>query len=235
MVSVGRPIRGDGDQAVSAFAGRRARINSISRWEKAGVRDFPKLLGLVLVSIAAGGCHSDVHRHDRPAAEALREIGARLELNESGRVTSVIVSDTPVDDGDLEPLANLEKLEVLHLENTGITDAGLQYVRDVTTLREIGLYGTHVTSAGLEYVRGLTNLRNLGLNGTEVNNFGLKHLAGLKNLEHLWLDSTAVSDAGLQSLTPLKQLQNLGLRETQVTQRGVQFIKRQLPKTTVHY
>ena len=235
MVSVRRPIRSDGDQAVSAFAGRCARIGSISRWERAGVRNSPKLSALMLVFIAASGCHSDVHRQDRPAAEALREIGARLEVNESGRVTSVIVSETRVDDGDLESLADLDKLEVLHLENTGITDAGLQYVRDVTTLREISLYGTHVTSAGLEYVRGLTNLRSLGLNETEVNNVGLKHLAGLKNLENLWLDGTAISDAGLQSLTPLKQLRNLGLRETQVTQRGVQFIKRQLPKTTVHY
>lgn len=235
MVSVRRPVRSDGNQAVSAFAEKRARVDRISCGDKAEVKGRPTLLALMLAATVACGCHSDVHRQDRPAAEALREIGARLELNESGRVTSVILTDMPVDDEDLEPLADLENLEVLHLENTGITDAGLQHVRDLTNLKELSLYGTHVTSAGLEYVRGLTNLRNLGLNGTEVNDYGLKHLAALKNLESLWLDGTAITDAGLRSLIPLKQLQNLGLRESQVTQRGVQFIRRQLPNTTVHH
>ncbi len=183
---------------------------------------------------ALAGCGSDVHPADR-AAGTLRKAGARLELDHAGKVTAVILSDTPVDDGQLECLASLDSVRFLRLESTGISDAGLQHVQGMASLEELSLYRTHVTSAGLEFVGGLTNLRSLGLNETEINDAGLKHLAALKNLEHLWLDGTAVGDVGLSSLNSLQQLQNLGLRNTRATKAAVARLRRELPKTTIYY
>lgn len=180
------------------------------------------------------GCGSDVHPTDRAAAAALREAGARLELDHAGRISAVIVTDTPLDDEQLECMAGLDSVRFLRLESTGITDAGLQHVQGLASLEEISLYRTHVTSAGLEFLRGLTNLKNLGLNETEINDAGLKHLAGLKNLQHLWLDGTAVSDAGLPSLNSLKQLKDLGLRNTRATKAAVAGLRRVLPATTIY-
>ncbi len=218
----------------SPVAPRRGFFASRSDASTLSVFSAADVVAAGILSVLAG-CGSDVHPADRAAAAALREAGARLELDDSGKVTAVILSDTPVDDGQLECLADLDSVRFLRLESTGITDAGLQHVQGMASLEEISLYRTHVTSAGLEFLRGLTNLRSLGLNETEINDAGLKHLAGLKNLEHLWLDGTAVSDAGLPILSSLKQLKNLGLRNTRATKGAVTRLRRELPKTTIHY
>lgn len=144
----------------------------------------PSLVLAGLLCVWAG-CGSDVHPADRAAGTALRKAGARLELDGSGKVTGVILSDTPVDDGQLECLGALDSVRFLRLESTGITDSGLQYVQGMGSLEEISLYRTHVTSAGAAVLGGLTNLKSLGLNETEINDTGLKHLAALNNLEHL--------------------------------------------------
>jgi hypothetical protein len=190
-------------------------------WDRRSVRWQPLTACLVWTTgCVLSGCHRDVDSADRAPAAALRRIGARLELDPRGKITGVILTDTPLADRQLEPIAKLDMLQSLRLESTGITDAGLQHVQTLTSLRQLSLYKTHVTSAGLQYVRGLTNLQSLGLNATEVNDAGLACLSKLTNLEHLWLDGTAVSDAGVPKLLPLAQLRNLGLRETQRTRQA---------------
>jgi len=190
------------------------------------------LCGIVLL---LSGCRSDLAPADRSAGKALRQVGARLELDDSGNVTAVILSNTPTDDESLRHLAGLHSLRSLQLENTGITDAALQYVRDLDNLEQLRLDGTHVTSTGVEHLRGLTSLRTLGLNATEVNDYCLRHLSTLTRLEYLWLDGSPISDQCIPSLTRLEQLRGVGLRDTGVTKTGAAALRRALPNTTVYY
>ena len=125
----------------------------------------PSVWSLVLCATAGvlSGCHGDIAPADRVAGKALRQVGARLDLDDSGHVTEVILSNTPTRDESLRHLTGLHSVRSLQLENTGITDAGLQTVEDLDPLENLSLFGTHVTSAGVEYLRGLTALSKFHL------------------------------------------------------------------------
>jgi hypothetical protein len=139
---------------------------------------------------------------------ALRELHARIELNESGEPISLDLLDSPVVDGQLEHLSQLASLEFVYLSGlTRITDAGLKYLQELTSLKELDISGSAVsperrtiTDAGLEYLRNLGNLEKLNLDRTEVTDEGLRHLILLTHLRVLSLKETHVTAAGVSRL-----------------------------------
>jgi hypothetical protein len=105
-----------------------------------------------------------------------------------------------IDGSILKWLPNPGRLKSLCLGMTDIDDAALVALDKMTALEVLLLYGTHVTDAGLEHLRNLTNLEELWLNQTQVTDAGLQHLAGLKKLTLLSLQGTKVSKAGVSAL-----------------------------------
>ena len=144
---------------------------------------------------------------------ALRELRARIELNESGDPISLDLLDSPVIDGQLEHLSQLPGLEFVYLSGlTRITDAGLKHLRGLTSLKELDISGSTVSPGR----RTITDA-------------GLENLRNLRKLEKLNLDLTEVTDEGLRHLIPLTQLRVLSLKETHVTAAGVNRLQRALP------
>ena len=70
-----------------------------------------------------------------------------LGTDEICKVYSVDLRYEPICDGDLAPLAALDDLEILRLNETLITDGGLQHVRQIKGLRSLSLWDTRVTDA----------------------------------------------------------------------------------------
>jgi hypothetical protein len=132
----------------------------------------------------------------------------------------------PVDDHFLKVVAELTKVEVLHLAWNGIGDAALAHLAGLTNLRLLNLQHTNVTDSGLAALAGLTRLEYIWLKGTHVTDAGLVHLRGLTQLEGLDLDYTQITDAGLVELVPLTNLKVLRVTATDVTDAGLVHLKR---------
>jgi hypothetical protein len=88
----------------------------------------------------------------------------------------MIVFDTIVDDAALVHLKDLDRLEILNLNNTPIGDAGLVHITGLSHLRDPSLDGTGVTDSGLAYLKGLSKLRVLNLQRTAVTDAGVEAL-----------------------------------------------------------
>lgn len=186
--------------------------------------------------------------------DALKAIGATMEMDQAGNTTEVSLIHTPITDSGLKNLEKLTSLQKLDLGGTPITDAGMKHIKGLTSLKIINLGATQITDSGLkqlkgltnleelnlsyvsmitddglEHLKGLTNLQELNLGSTLITDAGLVHLKGLVKLQELNLGSTKVTDAGLVHLTELTKLEGLSLRVTQVTDAGLEELKRALP------
>jgi hypothetical protein len=88
----------------------------------------------------------------------------------------MITFDTIVADADLLYLRDLDRLEILNLNNAPIGDAGLAHIMGLSRLRELSLDGTGVTDKGLAYLKGFPRLRTLNLQRTAVTDAGVEAL-----------------------------------------------------------
>ncbi len=110
---------------------------------------------------------------------------------------------------DLAPLAGLNQLNYLDLNNTQVSD--LSPLAALKQLKTLNLNNIQVSD--LNPLAGLTQLNSLNLNNIQVSD--LNPLAGLTQLNSLDLRNTQVSD--LNPLAGLTQLNSLELRNTQVS------------------
>lgn len=158
-----------------------------------------------------------------------------------GNLVTITFADTQVTDGiaffdaDLVPIAGLNRLTHLDLDNTQVTDAGLVHLARLTKLKVLSLTNTRVEDVGLVQLSGLNQVEDLWLDGTQVTDAGLVHLTGFTKLEYLSLENTQVTDAGLEHLASLKRLIHLNVSDTQVTDVGVAELQKALPNCQIDY
>ena len=143
--------------------------------------------------------------------ETLQRLGAEIEKDEGGQVSSVILHGARVADEDMESVKGLQTLQKLYLKSTRISDIGVEHLAELKQLNELNLGGTNVTDEGLT------------------------HLKTMENLTMLYLDLTQITDSGLEQLRELPQLRCLDLRKSKVTQEGVDAFKESRPGCDVAY
>ncbi len=128
------------------------------------------MAGHVLVS----GCATEVREPD--AERMIESLGGVVGYDDAGRIVSVDLSGTAVNDSQLQVLRNLTRLRELKLGVTGITDAGLKSLGAVRSLEVLSLWGTPVSNAGLASLYELKGLKRVTCDFTQVTTSGLRRL-----------------------------------------------------------
>jgi hypothetical protein len=119
---------------------------------------------------------------EEEAAEAIKEVGGKLDLDSDRRVESVqLRSLEELSDDDLVHLQAFKNIEKLDLGFSPIGDEGLAHLAELTQLKGLNLAGTSITNDGLAHLTGLKNLEHLSVQQTEISNRGIKQI-GLKQL-----------------------------------------------------
>jgi internalin A len=91
----------------------------------------------------------------------------------SVRSTETLASGTQVTGAGFKELAQLKKLNILHMVGTNLTDDGIKELAQLKNLKEVFLSETRVTDVGLKELTQLKNLNYLNLRSTEVTNAGM--------------------------------------------------------------
>ena len=96
-----------------------------------------------------------------PAAAALQELGAILEVDPTGQtVITCRLNEAAISDADLEHLKSLTNVQSLTLSEIPITNAGLEHLKGLTNLQTLQLIGTQVTDAEVaDLQNALPNVR----------------------------------------------------------------------------
>ncbi len=99
----------------------------------------------------------------------------------------------------------------VHIVSDKVTDDWLVHLQPLTDLEHIELdckHGQHITDAGLKEIGALTALYRLALMSPKVTDRGVGHLARLTDLKHLKLPHQ-ISDAAMVHLRDLTNLRTL--------------------------
>ncbi|MBN1846895.1 MAG: hypothetical protein JW810_14510 [Sedimentisphaerales bacterium] len=78
---------------------------------------------------------------DRMALSGLKDVNS---------LTTLLLSDTNIQDEDLEPIGRLKNLERITLHRTRVTDEGLACLANLKNLKYVSLYETQTTPSGRE-------------------------------------------------------------------------------------
>ena len=148
-------------------------------------------------------------------------------------LVSLDLSNTPINDADVEGLKSLRALQELSLADTRITDGGLAHLREMTALQRLVLDGTAIRGSGLIHLQELPVLVELRIGCPGLTGLFLVELARLKKLERLSLAKSNFSDEGVQDLVPLTRLRELDLEGTQVSTAGIAKLKAALPQCRI--
>ncbi|MCA9073059.1 MAG: hypothetical protein KDA84_29255 [Planctomycetaceae bacterium] len=103
---------------------------------------------------------------------------------------------------EVEKLVDMPKgdFEVakIDLTESAIQDDDLQNLSVLPELTALTLHGTKISDEGLMHLTALKNLKELDLSDTNITDLGLTTLQEIKSLEKLHLHDTAVTNKGLQ-------------------------------------
>lgn len=69
------------------------------------------------------------------------------------RLQSLDLSETPIDDDDLESLDALPRLNTRRLSDTSITDGAVQWITQMKALRRLEVERTQLTEDGVERLK----------------------------------------------------------------------------------
>ncbi len=169
-------------------------------------------------------------------------LGGVAELR-GGRIRSLSLARTQVNDAQLGVIAGLQELEALDLDATEIGDLGLASIGRLRTLKRLRLGSTTVSDRGLAQLAGLNKLESLSLAGTLVRSLGAlppslqeldlsstsikaEALAHLASLSRLNLAYTDLPDASLAQLGAFAALRVLDLTGTDIGDAGLAQIAR---------
>ncbi len=179
----------------------------------------------------------------------------------SGISESILVEATPLGDGDLEVLRDLQGLHTLLLDHgdnrfsavglsklsgltnlkhlrirgKGVDDEAISQVAKLKSLRILNVPQADISDTGLARLADLPNLENLRLGSPKVTPAGIESIAALAALKRLHLIDIPVSDAGLKALAGMKQLESLYLDGSEVSDAGVDELFRLRPELHVHF
>jgi len=97
-----------------------------------------------LVLSFLGGCGKGIPPEQKEAMLRLRDLGAKVNLNNGGY--EVDFRGTAVEDEDLVLLKQIPHLRNVNLQGTRITDAGLEHLQGIETIEFLYLQRTMATS-----------------------------------------------------------------------------------------
>ncbi len=123
------------------------------------------------------------------------------------------LSETTLTDEVFKTLAQMENLEILHIEKDGlIRGSGLQaYTKSKPALREIYANGTPLGNAGLRHIKSIRSLAFLDISGTSLTDTQFAELKGANNLVHLKIGANFLSNDGMKIVLSLSKLKILDL------------------------
>ena len=197
---------------VARLAGLRELAFLDLRYTRATASGVEKLRGALPKCKVdfSGGSRVSKQSGAAPAAGASEAVIARwisdslggvAELR-GGRIRSLSLARTQVNDAQLGVIAGLQELEALDLDATEIGDLGLASIGRLRTLKRLRLGSTTVSDRGLAQLAGLQKLESLSLAGTLVRSLG----ALPSSLQELDLSSTSINAEALVHLASLSRL-----------------------------
>jgi RNA polymerase sigma factor (sigma-70 family) len=124
---------------------------------------------------------------------------------------------------ELQDLAAIQQLQVLHVPHARLNGEGLRLLGEMANLESLSLnHATDSPKASIvQAVTNLNKLTTLHLASTSVNDEQMKTLAQMKRLRILDVSYTAVTNAGLRELSQHKQWRALALAGTKITDGGM--------------
>jgi Leucine-rich repeat (LRR) protein len=156
----------------------------------------------------------------------LARLGGQVETDSSGRVTSVNLRGSWINDVEMLEIARLEGLKRLNLSHTRITDEGLLCIKNLKSIEDLNLeYAELITDGGMTSIRGWPNLTRLNIRGTRVGDGTMEILGGLVQLVALDVGDTDVTDTGFDYLITLTSLEDLGLTGDRVGPIGISSLR----------
>ena len=200
---------------------------------------------LLLVSLLALGCArtpvagnaskssggSSAPQDDAASIKALESLGAMLNKDGNGNVTSADFRGVEVSNDDLKSLAGLKSIRNLDLRDCAVTTAGIPAIEGLTSLKALRFSGksgkTDVTDDAMSSIGKLTNLKVLALDFLKfaAGADGLKQLSNLKDLEELYIGNTLVNDDSLEVIAAnFPKLKKLRVAASQVSDEGAKHI-----------
>ncbi len=169
---------------------------------------------LALYNAAGGPGWSNKHNwlSDRPLDDWYG-----VSTDDSGRVTSLRVSENNLRGSLPAGLGNLSKLVQLDLSRNHLTGNIPAELGNLTILRELNLYSNLLTGGIPSTLGSLTNLQRLLLSYTRLTGAIPAELGGLSDLQTLDLSYTRLTGSIPSSLGNLTNLTRLDLRGSQLT------------------
>jgi hypothetical protein len=141
------------------------------------------------------------------------------------RLTTLRMGGTPIGDGALAIIGQIDSLKTLDLSSTHVTDTGLKNLASLTNLALLNLNRTQVNGPGLNHLTPLSKLSTLYLAESGVTDDGLAHIANIPGLTWIILDGTAVGDAGLKAVIEnIPSITDFNLKGTKVTDLGAKVL-----------
>jgi internalin A len=144
------------------------------------------------------------------------------------RLVSIDLSNTPLDDGDVDRLQSPPTVRALSVAGTHVTDKCLAHLKGWQALERLNINGTAIHGSGLLHLQSLPALRDLYLGGPNVNELFLVELSGLKQLERLGLSKCTLSTHALKTLAQLTQLRELDLSEIKIEPKQLADLQKAL-------
>lgn len=134
------------------------------------------------------------------------------ELKDCPRLTTLIVTDTPIDDAGLCHLEGLQGLMSLTLQRTRVADRGVECLRHLPSLESFDLSGSRLSDKGLRIVCSFPAIQDATLTDTAITDLGL---------------------AGVADSLNRSPCTYLGVSGPGVTKRGIDELRAKLTHTTV--
>ncbi len=175
---------------------------------------------------AAGASETEIARWISDSLGGVADLRA-------GRIRTLSLARTQVNDSQLGLIASLKELEQLDLDATEIGDLGLASLTRLQSLKRLRLGSTTVSDRGLMHLASFHKLESLSLAGTLVRALGplpaslqeldlsstsikAEALAHLSSLSRLNLAYTDLPDATLSQLGTFSRLRALDLTGTDI-------------------
>jgi len=190
-----------------------------------------KPIAISMVLLCAALARAD----DKPAADALRALGADVRLDKAGAVVAVTVRESEkLADEHFKLIAGLAGLKNLTFYGKSLmTDEQAAVLAKLPALETLAANGTKLTDKGFAGLAGLKTLKKLTLwhlgwsaPGKQTDGSGFGDLASLPALESFNFAGSTVTDAGLEAVSKATQLRELTFYHCRATDAGLAHLKK---------
>jgi Leucine-rich repeat (LRR) protein len=160
-------------------------------------------------------------------------LGGKVERDGAGRIVSVNLRGSWINDVEMIELARLPDLERLDLSHTRISDEGLLNLKPAPKIQDLKLfYSEWITDHGMAAIKDWKHLKRLDVRGTRISDGTLEIVGRLTGIEALDIAHTEVTDVGLENLITLVNLKELAVGQGRLSNTGLAAL-RMLPTLTL--